>query len=234
MGGTTGRARKPNCECRGHPEPPGAGSRRAQPFLTPPSKIVRLASSPAFCFQEGLVSFLLHACPRQRWQRAGAHEVGAPRASTRAGLRGLCGMGTLHFFTLQRALIRAGCCLGTGIFCFAPHMGEQRGAGREGIPMKGSVHFALIRSAARCHRGLAGQGGSGTRPPRAGLLLMAPLCSPSACSRGRAAARATCSTKTTSPSLHPTTACPRKPSRRRTSTPSSRGRTAWPCPPSPR
>lgn len=233
MGGTTGRARKPNCECRGRPEPPGGGSRRAQPFLMPSSKSVRSASSPAFAFQEGLVSFLLHACPRQRWQRAGAHEVGAPRASTGAGLRGLCGTGTLRFSQPSSeqgaaseqgysALPRTG---GTG---------EQRGAGREGIPVKGSVHSALIRGAARCHRGLAGQGGSVTRPPRAVLLLMAPLCPPSACSRGRAAARATCSTKTTSPSRRPTTACPRKPSRRRTSTPSSRGRTAWPCPPSPR
>lgn len=57
---------------------------------------------------------------------------------------------------------------------------------------------------------------------------------PPACNRGRAAARATCSTKMTLPSHHPTTACPHKPSHRRTSTPSSRGHTAWPCPPSPR
>lgn len=55
-----------------------------------------------------------------------------------------------------------------------------------------------------------------------------------ACNRGRAAARATCSTKMTLPSHRPTMACPHKPSHRRTSTPSSRGRTAWLCPPSPR
>lgn len=128
MGGTTGRARKPNCECRGRPEPPGGGSRRAQPFLMPPSKSVRSASSPAFAFQEGLVSFLLHACPRQRWQRAGAHEVGAPRAST--GAAGALRDGDPP---LLPALIRAGCCLGTGIFCFAPHRrhGGAKGS-REG------------------------------------------------------------------------------------------------------
>ncbi|KAM6344712.1 BAR/IMD domain-containing adapter protein 2 isoform 5-T5 [Alca torda] len=53
-------------------------------------------------------------------------------------------------------------------------------------------------------------------------------------SKGRAAAPATCWTKTTSPSRRPTTAWPPRPSRRKASTPSSRGRTAWPCPPSPR
>lgn len=57
MGGTTGRARKPNCECRGHPEPPGAGSRRAQPFLTPPSKSSGWLHPLPFSFRRGWFPF---------------------------------------------------------------------------------------------------------------------------------------------------------------------------------
>lgn len=89
---------------------------------------------------------------------------------------------------------------------------------QEGCSGEGSMHLALLPGAVRCWLLLT-------------VLLSSP---PPACNRGRAAARATCSTKMTLPSHHPTTACPHKPSHRRTSTPSSRGHTAWPCPPSPR